>query len=82
MPIQELSAEEIVRLCREYTLFDWSVQSRVNPIPVDQSGGSGVKRNDMDESYPRSHPARPAFRESSAALAGRNFTLKQAFLAN
>lgn len=39
MPVQKLSAEEIVRLCREYTLFDWSAQSKVKPIPVDRAEG-------------------------------------------
>lgn len=39
MAIPELSTEEIIRLCREYTLFEWSVQSRVKPIPVDRAEG-------------------------------------------
>jgi len=36
----ELSAEEIVQLCKEYTFFSWSVQGEVNPIPM--AGGEGV----------------------------------------
>lgn len=36
----ELSAEEIVRLNREYTLFSWSIQNLANPVPV--SHGEGV----------------------------------------
>ncbi len=36
---QSLSAEEIVRLNREYTLFSWSVQSATNPIPIDHAEG-------------------------------------------
>ncbi|HYN89182.1 MAG TPA: aminotransferase class III-fold pyridoxal phosphate-dependent enzyme, partial [Ardenticatenaceae bacterium] len=36
----ELSAEEIVRLNREYTLFSLSVQNQATPIPV--SHGEGV----------------------------------------
>ncbi len=39
MSIQGLSTEEIIRLCREYTLFDWSMQSGVNPIVVDRAEG-------------------------------------------
>jgi taurine---2-oxoglutarate transaminase len=39
MPFSGLSAEEIIRLCREYTLFEWSVQSNVKPIPVDRAEG-------------------------------------------
>lgn len=35
-----LTAEELVRLSREYTFFSWSVQGAVNPIPI--TGGSGV----------------------------------------
>ena len=39
MPIPKLPTEEIIRLCREYTLFEWSVQSKVKPIPVDRAEG-------------------------------------------
>ena len=79
MPIQELSAEEIVRLCREYTLFDWSVQSRVKPIPVDRSGRSGVKRNDLDGSYPRSHPAHPCFPGKLSGMSRKKLDFKVGF---
>ncbi|NLE75783.1 MAG: aminotransferase class III-fold pyridoxal phosphate-dependent enzyme [Chloroflexi bacterium] len=41
MKHQGLSAEEIIRLNREHSLFSWSVQSSVNPIPV--VGGKGVR---------------------------------------
>ena len=34
-----LSAEEIVELSREYTLYDWSAQSKVAPLPVDHADG-------------------------------------------
>jgi taurine--2-oxoglutarate transaminase len=34
-----LSAEEIVRLSKRYTLYDWSAQSRVLPLPVDRAEG-------------------------------------------
>ncbi len=36
---QGMSAEEIVRLNREYTLFSWSVQSAVDPIPAVRAEG-------------------------------------------
>jgi taurine--2-oxoglutarate transaminase len=34
-----LSADEIVELSRQYTLYDWSAQSTVTPIPVDHAEG-------------------------------------------
>ena len=34
-----LSAEEIVALCRRYTLYDWMAQSAADPIPVDHARG-------------------------------------------
>ncbi len=34
-----LTAEEIVRLSRQYTLYEWSAQSAVDPIPVDTASG-------------------------------------------
>ena len=36
---EPLSASEIVRLNREYTLFSWSVQSAVDPIPIVRAEG-------------------------------------------
>ncbi len=39
MTIPKLSADEVVQLCREYTLFEWSVQSKVKPIPVERAEG-------------------------------------------
>jgi taurine--2-oxoglutarate transaminase len=35
----ELSAAEIVRLNKEYTLFEWSAQAAFNPIPVTRAQG-------------------------------------------
>ncbi len=35
----KLSAQEIVKLNREYTLFSWSVQSATNPIPIVRAQG-------------------------------------------
>jgi len=32
--VQALSGEEMVALCRQHTLYEWSAQSRVDPIPV------------------------------------------------
>jgi taurine--2-oxoglutarate transaminase len=34
-----LSAEEIVELSRRYTLYEWSAQSAVDPLPVDHAKG-------------------------------------------
>ena len=34
-----LSGEEIVALCRQYTLYDWMAQSAADPIPVDHAKG-------------------------------------------
>ena len=34
-----LSAKEIVELNKRYTFFSWSVQSQVNPIPVERAEG-------------------------------------------
>lgn len=35
----QLSADEIVQMSKEYTFFSWSVQSEVNPIPIDHAEG-------------------------------------------
>lgn len=34
-----LTGDEIVALSRKHTLFEWSVQSKVDPIPVDRAKG-------------------------------------------
>ena len=34
-----MSGEEIVSLSREYTLYEWSAQSAVDPIPVERAEG-------------------------------------------
>ena len=34
-----LNGEEIVALCRQYTLYDWMAQSAADPIPVDTAKG-------------------------------------------
>ena len=31
---EHLTGEQIVELCRKHTIFEWSVQSAVDPIPV------------------------------------------------
>ncbi len=36
---ETMSGDEIVELCRKHTLFEWSAQSAVDPIPVAQSKG-------------------------------------------
>jgi taurine--2-oxoglutarate transaminase len=33
------TADEIIQLSKEFTLFSWSVQSQVNPIPIDHAKG-------------------------------------------
>src|SRR5512147_646335 len=34
-----LTGDEIVDLCRRHTLFEWSAQSKVDPIPVAKAKG-------------------------------------------
>jgi len=34
-----LSGEEIVALCRKHTFFEWSPQTKVDPIPVARAQG-------------------------------------------
>ncbi|HEY6660082.1 MAG TPA: aminotransferase class III-fold pyridoxal phosphate-dependent enzyme, partial [Pyrinomonadaceae bacterium] len=34
-----LSGEQIVELCRRHTIFEWSAQAAVDPIPVARSKG-------------------------------------------
>jgi taurine--2-oxoglutarate transaminase len=36
---EAMSGEEIVELCRRHTLFEWSAQAAVDPIPVARSKG-------------------------------------------
>src|SRR6185295_12257489 len=36
---ERLSGEEIVELCKRHTLFEWSAQAAVDPIPVARSKG-------------------------------------------
>jgi taurine--2-oxoglutarate transaminase len=35
----KLSTDEIVRLCRDHTIFSWSAQGKVNPIVIDHAEG-------------------------------------------
>jgi taurine--2-oxoglutarate transaminase len=39
MKSQEMSGDEIVELCRKHTLFEWSAQAAVDPIPVARAKG-------------------------------------------
>jgi len=34
-----LTGEEIVSLCRKHTIFEWSPQSKADPIPVARAEG-------------------------------------------
>ncbi|MGE5227625.1 MAG: aminotransferase class III-fold pyridoxal phosphate-dependent enzyme [Planctomycetaceae bacterium] len=34
-----LSADEVVELSKRYTLYDWSAQSKISPLPVDRAEG-------------------------------------------
>ena len=34
-----MSGQEIVALCRKHTIFEWSVQTKVDPIPVERAEG-------------------------------------------
>lgn len=38
-PTDRLTADEILRLNREYTFFSWSAQAKVNPIVIDRAEG-------------------------------------------
>ncbi|HEY8678326.1 MAG TPA: aminotransferase class III-fold pyridoxal phosphate-dependent enzyme [Candidatus Dormibacteraeota bacterium] len=38
-PAHVLSAEEIVALCRQYTLYDWMAQSAADPMAIDHASG-------------------------------------------
>lgn len=40
MSDKQLSSQEIVFLCKQHTLFEWSAQSAVDPIPVARAKGS------------------------------------------
>jgi taurine---2-oxoglutarate transaminase len=37
--IQAMTGDEIIDLCRRHTLFEWSAQSKVDPIPMARSKG-------------------------------------------
>ena len=37
--IETMSGNEIVELCRRHTLFEWSAQAAVDPIPVARAKG-------------------------------------------
>jgi taurine--2-oxoglutarate transaminase len=37
--LSKLTAQEIVKMNREYTFFSWSVQEQTNPIPVEKAEG-------------------------------------------
>src|SRR5215471_8700362 len=36
---RQMNGDEIVSLCRQHTLFEWSAQSKVDPIPVARARG-------------------------------------------
>jgi len=38
-PTDRLTADEILRLNREYTFFSWSAQAKINPIVIDRAEG-------------------------------------------
>jgi len=39
VPAEELTGEKIVGLCRRHTIFEWSAQAAVDPIPVARAKG-------------------------------------------
>src|SRR3979490_283164 len=39
MTAETMTGEQIVELCRRHTLFEWSAQSAVDPIPVARAKG-------------------------------------------
>ena len=40
-----MNSEEMVRLCREHTLYTWTSGQAVDPIPVARAEGIGVPAN-------------------------------------
>jgi len=34
-----MTGDEIVELCRRHTMFEWSAQAKVDPIPVARAEG-------------------------------------------
>src|SRR3990172_9394689 len=34
-----LSAAEMIRLCKQHSIFEWSAQAQVNPIPMARAKG-------------------------------------------
>ncbi len=39
LPASTLTGEEMVALCRKHTIYEWSAQSKVDPIPVARAEG-------------------------------------------
>jgi taurine--2-oxoglutarate transaminase len=39
LPTSTLTGEEMVALCRKHTIYEWSAQSKVDPIPVARAEG-------------------------------------------
>src|ERR1700688_4426662 len=38
-PAEKMTGQEIVDLTKKHTLFEWSAQSKVDPIPIDYAKG-------------------------------------------
>src|ERR1700726_1626977 len=38
-PAEKMTGQEIVDLTKKHTLFEWSAQSKVDPIPIDHAKG-------------------------------------------
>ena len=39
LDVPTLTGEEIVALCKRHTIFEWSPQSKADPIPVARAEG-------------------------------------------
>jgi taurine---2-oxoglutarate transaminase len=81
MATEKMSGEEMVKLCKEFSLFSWSATGKVDPIPVSRSEGiyffepSGKRHMDwnsqlMSMNVGHSHPhVIKAIQDQAATLA-------------
>ena len=47
----KLSADEIVQLCKDHTIFSWSAQGKVHPIVIDRAEGICVIHSRQGEDH-------------------------------
>ena len=44
VPVRTMSGAEMVELCRRHTIYEWSAQSTIDPIPVARAEGRASGR--------------------------------------